>query len=119
MSNARIWCRILFAVLLVGITALALSPKPPAAASLGWDKANHLMAFFVLAVALRGGWPAARGSVLWLALLAYGVGLEWAQGLTPNRQAEVADVGADLLGIGFAQLVMFCMKQSRACPASR
>lgn len=94
---------VLFVALAFAITALALVPKPPASASLGWDKLNHVAAFMALAWCARGAWPDGRWSVLWGALLAYGAGLEMAQGMTPNRQAEAADVLADLLGVALAQ----------------
>ncbi len=98
-----IW-RGLFLVALLAITSLALMPKPPTTASLGWDKANHLAAFAALTLLAHWGWPKLRWSGLWLALLAYGVLIEVAQSLTPNRSADAVDVLADAIGIGLAQL---------------
>jgi VanZ family protein len=100
----RVW-RGLFLLALVAITALALLPKPPAEASLGWDKANHLAAFALLTLLARGGWPQWRWAGLWSGLLSYGVLIECAQHATPHRSAEAADVLADALGIALAQLL--------------
>jgi VanZ family protein len=88
----------LFWLALLAITALALWPKPPAAASLGWDKLNHVAAFAVLGLLARVAWPA-QALQRWALLLAYGGLLELAQGLTPNRSAEWSDWLADALGL--------------------
>jgi VanZ family protein len=91
--------RWLFWLALIAITLLALSPRPPAVADLGWDKLNHLAAFALLGLLARLAWPA-QSLVRWLlSLLVYGGLLEIAQGLTPNRQAEWGDLLADALGL--------------------
>ncbi|MFN3303806.1 MAG: VanZ family protein [Roseateles sp.] len=100
-----LWRALLLALLVV-ITWLALSPKPPEAMNTGWDKANHLLAFGCLAFAATWAiWPRPR---LWgwlvLALLAYGVGIELAQSLLPPRSADWRDVLADALGIAVGLL---------------
>lgn len=91
--------KLAFCCLLTLISWLALSPKPPAVGDLGWDKLNHIAAFLALGLAARAAWP----NTLWTrwaaGLLGYGVLLELAQGLTPNRHAEAIDVLADALGL--------------------
>lgn len=89
----------LFWLCLLAVTVLALSPAPPPAANLGWDKLNHLAAFVVLGLLARLAWPAQQLGRWALGLLVYGGLLEIAQGLTPNRQAEWADLLADALGL--------------------
>jgi VanZ family protein len=98
--------RLLLLGLLLAITWLALSPAPPRAMSTGWDKANHLLAFGSLAfAAVWAVWPRpARWGWLVLALLAYGLGIEVAQGLLPPREADWHDVVADALGIALGLL---------------
>lgn len=67
------------------------------------DKFKHALAFaafsvWIWAVRLQPRW-------LWATLLlAYGIGIEWAQSQVPSRQASLADVLADAAGIalGFA-----------------
>lgn len=88
-----------FWALLLLISWLALSPKPPAAGDLGWDKLNHVAAFVALGLMARIAWPQARWSHLGGGLMAYGLLLEIAQGQTPNRHAEAGDVLADALGL--------------------
>lgn len=89
----------LFWIAVVAITALALAPRPPASADLGWDKLNHLAAFAALGLLGRLAWPA-HGLARWaVGLLVYGGLLEIAQGLTPNRQAEWGDLLADAIGL--------------------
>jgi VanZ family protein len=100
-----VW-RSLFLLTWVAISTLALLPKPPAGADLGWDKANHLAAFGVLTLLAHWGWPRLRWTALWAGLLSYGVLIEVAQSFTPNRSAEAVDVLADAIGIGLAQLLL-------------
>lgn len=99
---------LLFGLLLASVTVLALLPKAPAAATFGWDKLNHLAAFIALGASARWAWPQARWRSWWAGLLAYGVLLELAQGLTPTRQGEALDVLADAAGL----LVVFALSLS-------
>ena len=86
-------------------SVLALALLPPVSAdimpSTGWDKSNHALAFAVMAVL---GFRAYPDRVWWVlaGLLAYGLGLEVAQSLTPTRQAEWVDVLADMVGLVLA-----------------
>ena len=96
---ARGW-RALLVVLLAATAWLALTPLPPRAIDLGWDKLNHAGAFAALAVAgwfsvpqRRGRWPMMAG------LLGYGGLIELAQRFVPGRSGEWADLLADALGI--------------------
>lgn len=90
--------RLLLWVLLAVITWLAVSPRPPAAADLGWDKLNHASAFLVLAFCACQAHARARWRSM-AALLAYGVLIELLQSQVPNRSADAADVLADAVGI--------------------
>ncbi|MFT7723483.1 MAG: VanZ family protein [Roseateles sp.] len=93
--------RALLAALVIAITWLALSPAPPKTLDTGWDKANHTLAFAALAfTAARALWPRPRQwGWLVLALLAYGAGIEVAQGFLPPREASMLDLLADASGI--------------------
>lgn len=84
--------------LLVGLVLALLPPKavPPT----GWDKANHAIAFAVLAVLGCASYPARIAGVL-PGLLAYGALIELLQGLTTYRSAEALDVLADGIGLAF------------------
>lgn len=66
--------------------------------STGWDKANHVLAFGVLAALGCRGYAGQVPRVL-LGLLGYGCLIELAQGLTGYRSAEWLDVLADAAGI--------------------
>ncbi|RZL36859.1 MAG: VanZ family protein [Rubrivivax sp.] len=102
----RLLWRALLGLLLVVITFLALSPAPPKTVDLGWDKANHALAFGSLAFsAVWALWPQPRRwGWLVLALLAYGIGIEIAQSFLPPREADWHDVVADSLGIALGLL---------------
>jgi VanZ family protein len=67
----------------------------------GWDKANHALAFFVLAVLGTSAYPARWRGVL-LALLVYGASIEIMQWLTGYRDAEWLDWLADGVGLALA-----------------
>lgn len=95
-------CRWVFVALAITIGYLALTPAPPAQLSLGWDKANHALAFAALAFAgdkgFRGaGWHRIRGA---LALVAYGAAIEIAQYFVPTRSCDWYDLLADISGVG-------------------
>jgi VanZ family protein len=93
--------RVLLLLLAAVIATLALMPLPPQAAGLGWDKANHLLAFGALSACAVFGWRGQRAA-LWAvlaALLAFGGAIELLQQLVPNREAEWADLLADAAGI--------------------
>ena len=90
-----------FAVLCVGaavmIFVLALLPQDQAP-QLNWsDKLNHIAAFMVLAFLLRMGFRISYFQSLGV-LLGYGMLIEAAQYFTPDRSAEWADIGADMIG---------------------
>lgn len=98
---ARLGWRAVLAALAVVIGYLALTPLPPPAADLGWDKLNHACAFAALAAAawLSVRSPRRRAPAL-LAVLAYGALIELAQTQVPGRSGEWGDLLADAVGIG-------------------
>lgn len=104
-ERRALW-RALLLLMLGVITWLALAPAPPPSADLGWDKANHLVAFASLAfTSVWAFWQRARQwPWLVLALLAYGAGIEVAQSFLPPRHADWRDVVADGLGIALGLL---------------
>lgn len=114
--------RVLFLAVVLGASWLAFSPHPPPAADLGWDKANHFTAFGTLAfIGLQGlaAGPRRRWIVL-ATLLAYGIGIELVQSQIPGRDAEAADVLADMIGavIGLAaHALVLRVIAPRAAPA--
>ncbi|MFN3236503.1 MAG: VanZ family protein [Pseudomonadales bacterium] len=80
------------------ITWLALTPSPPPSAGLGWDKANHYIAFFVLGTLSylsqsRSEWQG------WLALAGYGIGIEILQWSGGFRHFELWDMFANVTGL--------------------
>ncbi len=102
----QVW-RALLLVLVVAIAYLALTPAPPKGIDTGWDKANHGLAFASLTVAACFGWGSSFKRLVWswLALLAFGGGIEIAQLFVPPRSAEWADWLADAVGIALGTLI--------------
>lgn len=92
------WFRLLFWGCAIAVLVLALMPPSPRMPDTGWDKANHMLAFGVLAMLAMRGWPG-RAWVILLALIGYGVLIEVLQGFTPDRDADAIDVIADTIGI--------------------
>lgn len=90
--------RWLFAMTAVIVMVLSLAPLDPDAPSLGWDKANHMAAFALLAVLGCHAYPSRTGIVL-AGLLVYGGLIEVLQSFTGYRRAEWADLLADALGL--------------------
>ena len=89
-----------FWLTLLAVTALAIWPDSEPVVTTGWDKANHVVAFFVLMALLDSGWPKLA---LWgdkfRILLGYGLLLECMQGFTPERFFSLLDLLADVIGI--------------------
>lgn len=85
---------------LILITTLALMPGEDVPITTFWDKLDHWVAFFTLSFLVNHAFPKMP---FWrfatLALVAYGVGIEIAQALTPDRDADPRDVVADGIGI--------------------
>ena len=90
--------RWLFGLALVGVTCLALIPDNQVPVTTGWDKSNHLLAFFVLALLAALAWPSAAWWGQALGLVGYGIGIENLQYFV-GRDAAALDVLADSLGI--------------------
>lgn len=91
--------RVVLAALVLAICWLAFTPLPPAEVDTGWDKANHALAFAVLAVCARQAFPAARLAPLMAAGLAFGGFIELVQTAVPGRFAEWSDVAGDAAGL--------------------
>ncbi|MCF6746200.1 VanZ family protein [Blastococcus sp. KM273128] len=94
-----------FAVaLLVSAVVLFLPSSGVPTAPPGTDKVVHLLVFAALAG--TGRWAGMPRVPLGAALLAYAVGSELVQGLTPiGRSMSAADVVADVVGIVLGLLV--------------
>lgn len=100
IEQRRTYSRWAFSVCLVVVLALALTPPQTLVPPTGWDKANHAVAFAVLAMLGCWAYPERKASVL-LGLLAYGGAIELLQSLTGYRSAETLDVVADGVGLLF------------------
>jgi VanZ family protein len=86
-----------FYICLAVVLVLALMPPRPMPTT-GWDKANHVLAFAVLAVLGCRAYLQRDLRVLAF-LLGYGCLIELLQGLTGYRSAEWLDVAADAIGL--------------------
>ena len=93
------WAQIALAFTATAILALALIPQPEVPITTSWDKLDHWLAFFTLAVLADHAFPR---QPFWrriaLGLLLYGIGIECLQYFTPDRQADAMDVVADSVG---------------------
>ncbi|MEA3639008.1 MAG: VanZ family protein [Lamprobacter sp.] len=93
LSQAALWS----CVLVVAYLAFLPSADPIGAS---WDKANHLLAFAVMAWLADLGWPARRqASLRWGLLLGYGLLIETVQHFIPLRHFSLLDWVADGIGI--------------------
>lgn len=92
--------RLMFYITLVAVTLLALVPQEQAVVTTGWDKSNHLLAFFVLLLLLDRSY---LNLSLWRVklplLLFYGVWIELMQWFMPSRFFSGLDVLADSVGL--------------------
>ncbi|GAA5214277.1 VanZ family protein [Corallincola platygyrae] len=83
-------------VCVIVISVLAFT-DPPKQASLGNDKYNHFLAFFVLAFLCSHGLLLKLRYKLVL-LGCYGLLIEWVQSHLPHRTASILDFAADMAG---------------------
>ena len=85
---------------------LSLIPEPPGPDGPWWDKIGHTLSFMFLML-----WFAqlfrSRGTKLWIALglVGFGIAIEFAQEQTGYRHFEVADMGADAIGVAIGLLL--------------
>jgi VanZ family protein len=109
--------RWLFWIALLGVSTLAFMPSdevPPI--STGWDKSNHALAFFVLALLAAWSWPRVG---LWkqaIALVGYGIFIEIVQYFV-GRDAAALDVFADAIGIALHGVLFFLLVRRRVAMA--
>ncbi|MFZ1324519.1 MAG: VanZ family protein [Candidatus Contendobacter sp.] len=92
--------RLALLLAILAITTLALMPVSTVPITTWWDKLDHGLAFITLALLADHAFPRQsfwRRLAPWL--LAYGVAIELAQWLTPDRDLSVLDVLADGIGI--------------------
>ncbi len=104
MGGAPLW-RALVAVQVAGVCWLAFDPQPPSAANTLNDKANHLLAFAVMAFSSRLGWTRGQPWIAALALLKLGALIEVVQTFIPGRTGEWPDLLADAVGIALGLLL--------------
>lgn len=89
-----------FIIALLAISVLAMLPSDGVEVTLGWDKLNHLIAFFVLLALLDSSkpslpiWP---GKVLYLFIYAWLI--ELVQAYLPTREFSLLDIVADVAGL--------------------
>jgi VanZ family protein len=96
IKRAAFWC-LWPAILVIAWGELTPNPPPEVSELLGWDKAEHFIAYFGLALMGVLGWSGRRVPVIFLAVLALGGMLELLQMLV-GRDAEWGDMLANTLG---------------------
>ena len=92
-------------MMVVIVVWLSLTPRPPQPPSfLGWDKAQHfvayggLMVWYGMSFARHWRWP--------LFLVCLGVALEFLQGLGGVRSLDPMDMVANTLGVGIGLILV-------------
>jgi hypothetical protein len=98
MSYARFvfMNRLAFCVSTIGAYVLAIAPGDPAVFS--YDKANHMLAFVVLAILARLGWERTQVWIVAAGLIAFGGFIELSQALPIiHRDASWGDLAADAI----------------------
>jgi uncharacterized protein (TIGR03382 family) len=109
--------RVLFLTAIILITDIALQPGHAFPPNLfGPDKVQHFIAFFALTLLGRMGWPGQHGALIFVVLMIYGVGIEFAQSRPwVGRTSSVSDVVADGVGIlaAFGALAILAQWQRR------
>lgn len=97
----------LWLLAIAAVAVLSLAPPPAVSVPHGFDKVEHMTAYLLLSVGAVQLFESRRAQVVAaLALVALGVGLEFAQMLlTSTRLADPADALANALGVVLGGLV--------------
>lgn len=99
LAFPRLW-QSLAAVATLTVVTLSLIPSPPQPPGpLAWDKAQHTLAYFVLAAAWLQSTRAVRWPLTVAGLLLLGLALELVQGMTDARHLQAMDMLANALGV--------------------
>ena len=102
----RLWQVVAWALLAL-VVWLSLTPSPPHPPVLVWDKAQHALAYAVLAGWFMQAWER-RANIPWaIVLLGIGIALEYIQGLTGYRDFDYGDMLANGVGISVALAVTY------------
>jgi len=103
--------KIIFYITTIAIFILAIVPSTNRDIIPHTDKILHMSAFFVLSLELNQASSTMTHRIRNIgALLGFGIFIEFAQSLTPNRTASLYDVIADLVGILLFQLLYSAYK---------
>ena len=95
--------RAAFVAAFVVVFVAAVAPPSEGPSLVPWDKANHFIAFYVLAALAGAGFPKTRPLLILAGLMAYGGAIELIQALPMvGRDAEVGDWIADGVGVAAA-----------------
>lgn len=94
--------RVLLLVTMAGVLYLALIPQQPV--SLGSDKANHVLAFFVMGALAQLGFPRVSTAGVLAPLFIFGVVVEALQ-YQAGRYAGMDDLLANLTGLAISAVV--------------
>ena len=99
--------RVLLCFTLVIVTYLATTALEFTVVSSIYDKINHFIAFFVLALLLDFSFPNFNFNMFKIILLiTYGFSLEMIQHFLPHRMFSLIDVLADIVGLaGYGLLI--------------
>ncbi len=103
---------ILFYISLMGAFILSVLPSSPPGLEKVWDKANHALAFIVIAYL---GFVAYRDSLVRLSLLVmlFGISIEVVQSFVPWREFSFLDMLADFIGILLGLILFFLVRMIR------
>jgi VanZ family protein len=102
--------KVLFYITVIAVFALAILPNGNDSIHIN-DKILHATAFFVLSLELNRASSTVKHRLRnIIALLIFGIFIEFAQSLTPAREASFYDVVADLVGILIFQILYFTLK---------
>jgi len=113
----RIFFKIFLVICVAAICILAFSPLEESVGSYSYDKANHLLAFGVLAFLMDYSFPESKHfKVKMLALLVFASFIEVVQYFLPYRTFSIIDIAADILGVMFYLILKHKIIAVRSLP---
>ena len=83
------------------------------------DKPQHFLAYSIMAFLPALAFAGSRGYLIGGSMIALGIGIEFVQLLTPDRNFEVADMAANTLGVATGLALAVIFKRLRSMAAER
>jgi VanZ family protein len=100
-------------IVFIGITILSLLPPKSGVEIQSNDKINHFIAYATLAFCGLSAYKGSKTFRLLVICVAYGLFMEWMQGLVPGREQSWYDALANSLGVAIGWTIFRILSRKK------